>query len=73
MAKRKPKGFVAICQCGVTVGAMDLTRTEKADAGRILGQWLEGGCTVEPRFNGTWSAQIQRCQCSSMQPPKVED
>lgn len=65
MAKRKPTGFVAICQCGVTTGAMDLTRTDNVDAGKVLGKWLYGGCTVEPRFDGTWEAQIQRCQCAN--------
>lgn len=70
MVKRKPTGFVAICQCGATTGAMDLTRTDNAEAGKVLGKWLYAGCTVEPRFDGTWEAQIQRCQCSSIQPPK---
>lgn len=48
MSKRKPTGFVAVCQCGVTVGAMDLTRTNNTDAGRVLGKWLYKGCAVEP-------------------------
>lgn len=68
MSKRKPTGFVAICQCGATTGAMDLTRTDNAATGRILRQWLDGGYTVEPRFDGNWSAQIQCCQCLPIEP-----
>ena len=65
MAKRKPTGFVAICQCKVTTGALDLKRTDHAEVSRLLGKWLADGCTVEPRFDGTWEAQIQRCQCAN--------
>ena len=62
--KRKtPTGFVATCQCGKTVGAMDYTRTDRAEAGKLLGQWLTLGCTVMPRFTGTWSAHMERCEC----------
>lgn len=60
MAKRKPTGFVAVCQCTVTTGALDLKRTDHADVSRLLGKWLADGCT----FDGTWEAQIQRCQCA---------
>lgn len=62
--KRRPTGFVAKCQCGVSVGALDINRTERRDAGKILGQWLFDGCTVEPRFAGTWSEQISGCRCA---------
>ncbi|NYT61278.1 hypothetical protein H0A66_02915 [Alcaligenaceae bacterium] len=65
--KRKPTGFIAICQCGVITGAMDATRTEKADAGRILGKWLNDGCTVEPRFTGTWMETVSPCKCNQEQ------
>lgn len=61
--KRKPTGFVAICQCGLIVGAMDFTRTEKKDAGKILGDWLAAGCTVDPRFSGDWEAHVEPCRC----------
>ena len=40
--KRRPTGFVATCQCGVAIGAMDINRTERADAGRLLAN----GCTT---------------------------
>ena len=62
--KKKPTGFVAKCQCGVFIGAMDKDRTDPRDAGKILGKWLEDGCTVEPRFEGTWSVHLSACQCS---------
>jgi hypothetical protein len=61
--KLKPSGFVAVCQCGVTVGAMDYERTDRREAGKILGEWLLDGCTVSPRFSGTWSETIKPCQC----------
>ena len=68
--KKKPTGFVAICQCGVIVGAMDWTHTERREAGQILGRWLASGCTVDPRFTtGTWEAYVERCQCQK-QPTK---
>ena len=63
MAKKQPTGFVATCQCGVVVGAMDYTRTDRKDAGKMLGKWLHDGCTVEPRFAGTWSATVEACRC----------
>lgn len=63
MAKKQPTGFVATCQCGVIVGAMDYTRTDRKDAGQMLGKWLHDGCTVEPRFAGTWSATVEACRC----------
>lgn len=61
--KRKPTGFVATCQCGVIVGAMDYARTDRREAGAMLGRWLHDGCTVEPRFAGTWSATVEACRC----------
>lgn len=63
MAKKQLTGFVATCQCGVVVGAMDYTRTDRKDAGKMLGKWLHDGCTVEPRFAGTWSATVEACRC----------
>ena len=61
---RKPTGFVATCQCGRDVGAMDSTRTDRKEASVLLGKWLSDGCTVTPRFKGTWEANIQPCKCS---------
>lgn len=64
MAKRKPTGFVATCQCGAVVGALDYERTERHEAAKRLGQWLEDGCTIEPRFTSTWRATVEACSCS---------
>ena len=64
MEKRKPIGFVAICQCGEKIGAMDYTRTDRQDAGRLLGQWLADGCTIEPRFDSGWIEHITSCRCA---------
>ena len=65
--KRKPKGFVATCQCGRVTGAMDAARTDPKDAGKILGSWLSNGCTVAPRFEGTWSVTVEPCACAEAQ------
>lgn len=62
--KKRPIGFVAICQCGNTLGAMDYERTDRKDAGELLGKWLFEGCTVEPRFAGWESEAIKACQCN---------
>lgn len=62
--KRKPKGFVAVCQCGVNVGAMDYERTERKEAGKMLGGWLADGCIVIPKFQSTWGAAIESCRCN---------
>ena len=70
--KKRPTGFVAICQCGVIIGAMDFTRTERKEASQILGRWLADGCTVDPRFTGDWEAYVERCKCQK-QPPKSGD
>lgn len=66
MSTRKPKtptGYVATCRCGAIVGAMDLGRTDRREAGGLLGRWLAQGCTVAPRFEGTWTATIEACRC----------
>lgn len=68
--KHKPNGFVARCQCGVYVGALDPRRTDLEAAGKILGDWLGDGCTVEPRFDGTWSVEIAPCQCDTSEQDK---
>lgn len=60
---RKPTGFVATCQCGKDVGALDYDRSPREDVARLLGRWLAHGCTVTPKFAGTWSAQIEQCEC----------
>lgn len=61
--KKSPTGFIAICQCGEITGAMDYTRTERREAGKIIGEWLAGGCTVQPKFDGTWSVTVRCCKC----------
>jgi len=61
--KKKPTGFVATCRCGTIVGAMDDGRTDRREAGKLLGQWLASGYTVEPRFDYTWSVTVGQCRC----------
>lgn len=62
--KRKPTGFVAICQCSKIIGALDATRTQPGEAGKILGKWLFDGCTVMPHFTTEWAAGIEPCACT---------
>lgn len=61
--KKNPTGFVAVCQCGVIVGAIDMERSDRKEAGQLLGRWLHDGYTVEPRFDDTWSTSIKSCRC----------
>lgn len=61
--KHKPTGFIATCQCGEVVGAMDYERTDRQEAGKLLGQWIADGCTIEPRFTGNWSTNVTACKC----------
>ena len=65
--KSKPTGFVAICRCGVSVGAIDYSRTDRKEAGKIIGKWLDEGCTIVPNFFGTRSVEIGLCQCVSFE------
>jgi hypothetical protein len=62
--KRTPTGFVAVCQCGKAVGALDLERSDRGDASRLLGTWLMAGCTVHPQFTYRWAACVEPCACS---------
>ena len=51
---------------GMVVAALDARRTEPKEMSRLLGEWLfKDGCTVEPRFAGTWSEIIKPCQCAT--------
>jgi len=63
MMKHKPNGYIAICQCGRTVGAMSLDRTERKEAGQLLGQWISDGCILQPKFDCIWSAEVTSCVC----------
>lgn len=64
--KKKPIGFVARCPCGEIVSATHYDETDRREAGRILGQWLSEGRTVEPRFEGSWSAVLGTCCCGEV-------
>lgn len=61
--KKKPTGFIAECQCGMIVGALDYYRTDRKDTGRIIGQWLADGCKVIPMFNSSWQTTCNACRC----------
>lgn len=63
MSKKKVTGFVAICQCGEKVGAIDYIVTDRVKAGKLIGEWLRHGCKIEPKFTGTWSEKITSCKC----------
>lgn len=59
----KPSGFIARCRCGQVTGALDAERMNRVDMGKMLSDWLMRGCTVEPRFGGTWSETLGGCRC----------
>ena len=61
--KRRPVGYVATCQCARDVGVIDLERTPRSDAGRLLGKWIAAGCTLTPKFGGNWAVEVSRCVC----------
>lgn len=61
--KQKPKGFIAQCQCGNIVGAMDYERTDRSEAGKLLGAWIHDGCIIYPKFDLNWSVQVKPCKC----------
>lgn len=65
MSRPTPTGFVARCQCGVYIGAIDVTGTLRADSAKWVGEWLLDGYTVEPRF-GSWQQKLgPRCKCDA--------
>ena len=72
MTKKTPTSFVATCQCGVVVGAMDYRRMDSKLAGQILGKWLHDGCTVEPHFSDILLARVERCRCKQVEPDKLK-
>lgn len=64
MSKKKtPTGFIAECQCGLIIGAIDYKRTDKKDSGRILGRWLHDGCKIIPKFDSSWQVTCNACRC----------
>lgn len=71
--KRQPTGFVARCQCGAIVGALDYDRTDRKEAGVIMGKWLADGCTVKPRFGESWSERLESCKCAEPAPKPETD
>ena len=67
MQKKKPSpnGFIAICECGAVVGALDFNRTDRKDAGNIISEWLMTGHTVKPMYGAYWSVPLEGCRCIS--------
>jgi len=63
--KKKPTGFIAHCQCGEVIGALDYDRTDRKEAGRIMGEWLADGCAIYPKFDSNWSIVVSRCRCEA--------
>ena len=63
MKRKTPTGWVARCQCGESIGALDRERTDNTEMVKCLSGWLAAGCTVEPRFGGSWSVGLVKCGC----------
>lgn len=57
-----PDGWVAICQCGQTIGAVDRLRSATPEVSATLTEWLQRGCVIEPRW-GSFTANISPCTC----------
>jgi hypothetical protein len=57
-----PEAWVATCQCGQTIGAVDRLRSPASEVSAALTGWLHRGCTIEPRW-GSFSASISPCTC----------
>lgn len=56
----RPSGFIATCRStGKTVAAIDSTRINADQVGKILGQWLYlSGHIITPQY-GEWSTTIE--------------
>ncbi len=61
--RRAPTGYVATCQCGGVIGAIDIIRASKELVGKTMGSWVARGCTLTPRFESTWEHQLTGCTC----------
>lgn len=63
MAKRRPKAYIATCQCRRIVGVIDLERTPRTEAGKLLGKWVSDGCVLAPIFEADFSVNVYPCKC----------
>ena len=57
-----PEAWIAICQCGQTIGAVDRLRSATPEVSDALTSWLHRGCVIEPRW-GSFRAIISPCTC----------
>jgi hypothetical protein len=57
-----PTGYVAKCQCGKYVGAIDAERTPISEISQMVSRWFSEGLAVEPRF-GKWDQFLESCKC----------
>lgn len=64
--RKKPTGYVARCQCGEPVGAIDLERCERDLVNRVFGRWISEGMTLEPRFTSNWRCEVIACGCKAV-------
>lgn len=63
MMRKRPTGWVARCQCGELIGALDRDRSEQPEISRCISGWLAAGCAIEPRFGSNWSVDLVKCGC----------
>ena len=64
--EQKPTGFLAQCECGACLGAVDFTLTEPETSLRILSSWLEKGARIIPQFGDGWPVYINPCLCGTL-------
>lgn len=63
--KKSPTGFIAKCQCGLIIGALDYLRTDRKEAGKIIGKWVHDGCKIIPKFDSSWQSTCNHCACEA--------
>lgn len=59
----RPIVLLRLCRCGHLTGAIDLERTDRAEAAQILGEWIVSGSTIVPVFSNTVTVTMSSCQC----------
>lgn len=64
---KRPTGYIATCQCGSIVGALDLQRCDEETVAHMLGKWVAQGRALSPMFEPHWTAAITGCTCRSDQ------
>lgn len=63
IVRKRPTGFLAKCQCGAIISAVDYIRIDKGEFGILCGMWLHSGYAVLPMFGDSWKVELEQCKC----------